>query len=348
MALVDVDTFLTILYVMGDDFCKTSLLPERRPGPQGTRSRSALVTLAICGQWQGCGSVRGFSRSAQRHLRAALPQLPPGSSATARCGSSTRRWTPFFCPSWRAWRLSAVPLKRSTALGARHGMPSGAGGLPGRADSGWRNRLGWYEGFHLLMAVHPVGVMTGLGCGPASAKDHPLAAPFFAWRRPPHPGLPSVGAPACGPYVVDKGFAGQANPQTWWQAYGAQVLCPPKRKSRHLGPSGSGAGWRGCVRASRPSMRSAGIRSASIVNGPMTSGGFRRAWRRRWPCITFVSGCMHNWAGHGWLSDLVHWSSHTISHQAFKNSNAAGLAFSDNGRGLRDHSLITSRSACMK
>jgi hypothetical protein len=60
--MVDVDTFLTILYVMVDDFCKTSLLPERRPGPQGMLSRSEVVTLAIVGQWQGFGSERGFYR----------------------------------------------------------------------------------------------------------------------------------------------------------------------------------------------------------------------------------------------------------------------------------------------
>ena len=80
--------------------------------------------------------------------------------------------------------------------------------------------------------MNPTGVITGFGCGAASTKDHPLAETFFALRRQPHPGLASVGAPACGPYVVDKGFEGQANHQTWWQASGAQVLCPPKRQSR--------------------------------------------------------------------------------------------------------------------
>jgi len=34
------------------------------------------VTLARVGQWQGVGSERGFYRSAQRHRRAAFPQLP--------------------------------------------------------------------------------------------------------------------------------------------------------------------------------------------------------------------------------------------------------------------------------
>jgi hypothetical protein len=41
-----------------------------------------------------------------------------------------------------------------------------------------------------------------------------------------------VGGPACGPYAVDKGCEGHANQQTWWQASGAQVICPPKRQSR--------------------------------------------------------------------------------------------------------------------
>ena len=74
--MVDVDTFLTTLYVMADDFCKTSLPPEAHPGPQTTLSRSEVVTLAMFGQWQSFGSERGFYRYAQRHLRPAFPSLP--------------------------------------------------------------------------------------------------------------------------------------------------------------------------------------------------------------------------------------------------------------------------------
>jgi hypothetical protein len=83
-----------------------------------------------------------------------------------------------------------------------------------------------------LLAVNPVGVITGFGFGPASTKDQPLAETFFALRRQPHPGLPSVGTPALGPYIVDKGFEGQANHAVWRQTYGAQVICPPKRNSK--------------------------------------------------------------------------------------------------------------------
>lgn len=37
--MVDIDTFLTILYVMVDDFDKTCLPPERRPGPPCAAAR---------------------------------------------------------------------------------------------------------------------------------------------------------------------------------------------------------------------------------------------------------------------------------------------------------------------
>src|SRR5688572_3910612 len=163
-----------------------------------------------------------------------FPSCPRGSSSTARCGSSMRQWWPFFCTSWRSWPPSAAPMKSldSSGVPTRDAKRRGAGWLPGVADIGWSNRRGWYEGFHVLLAVNPWGMITGFGFGAASTKDQPLAEPFFALRRHPHPGLASVGTLACGPYVVDKGFEGHANHQTWGSAYGAQVLCPPKRHSR--------------------------------------------------------------------------------------------------------------------
>jgi hypothetical protein len=55
--MVDVDTFLTTLYVMVDDFCKTSLPLDLHPGPQAALSRSEVVPLALFGQWQGSHSI---------------------------------------------------------------------------------------------------------------------------------------------------------------------------------------------------------------------------------------------------------------------------------------------------
>jgi hypothetical protein len=232
--MVDVDTFLTTLYVMVDDFCKTSLPPETHPGPEAALSRSETVTLAIFGQWQGFGSERGFYRYAQRHLRPAFPQLPTREQFNRQVRQQYEALVACFLYLGRllAAQHCLYEALDSSGIPTRDAKRRGAGWLPGLADIGWSNRLGWYEGFHLLLAVNPVGVITGFGFGPASTKDQPLAATFFALRRHPQPGLASVGAPARGPYVVDKGFEGQANQRAWWRSYGAQVLCPPKRNSK--------------------------------------------------------------------------------------------------------------------
>jgi hypothetical protein len=47
--MVDMNTFLTALYVMVDDFSKSRLPTERRPGPKASLCRSEVVTLAIFG-----------------------------------------------------------------------------------------------------------------------------------------------------------------------------------------------------------------------------------------------------------------------------------------------------------
>ena len=63
--MVDVDTFLTILYVMADDFFKTTLPSESYPGPQAALSRSEVVTLAL------------FGLSVSAHPGAGQPASPP-------------------------------------------------------------------------------------------------------------------------------------------------------------------------------------------------------------------------------------------------------------------------------
>jgi hypothetical protein len=236
--MVDVDTFLTILYVMVDDFCKASLAVEPHPGPQAALSRSEVLTLAIFGQWQGFGSERGFYRYAQRPLRAAFPALPTRAqfnrqmrrhqAALVACGLHLVQLLAAQQCLYEALDSSGVPT--------RDAKRRGAGWLPGLADIGWSNRLGWYEGFHMMLAVNPTGVITGFGFGPASTKDQRLADTFFALRRYPQPCWPGAGAPAQGPYVVDKGFEGAGYQTAWRWHYGASVICPPKRNSRRLWP----------------------------------------------------------------------------------------------------------------
>lgn len=236
--MVDVDTFLTTLYVMVDAFCKASLPADAHPGPQAALSRSEVLTLAIFGQWQRLGSERGFYRCAQRPLRSAFPSLP----TRPHFNRQLRHYQPalVLCVLHLGQLLAAQPCLYealdSSGVPTRDAKRRGLGWLPGLANIGWSNRLGWYEGFHLLLAVSPVGIITGFGLGPASTQEQLLADTLFALRRSPQPQWRGAGAPAQGPYVVDKGFAGGPEHTIWAQQYGTRVICPPKRNSTRPWP----------------------------------------------------------------------------------------------------------------
>jgi hypothetical protein len=73
--VVDVDTFLTILYVMVDDSCQTRP-PKKRPGPEASLCQSEVITLAIFARWSRFASERDFYRYADGHMRGAFPTLP--------------------------------------------------------------------------------------------------------------------------------------------------------------------------------------------------------------------------------------------------------------------------------
>lgn len=236
--MVDTDTFLTTLYVMADDFTKSRPAPKPKPGPEAALSASEVITLAVFGQWQHCGSERGFYCRARRHLQPAFPRLP-GRSQFNRLMRYYKDGITAFCLSLAdllGARHGAYEAVDASGIATRDGKRRGSGWLAGQADIGWSNRLGWDEGFHLLSAVTPQGVITGFGFAPASTKDQPLAETFFALRRHPHPGLLSAGKPAAGCYIVDKGFEGQANQLRWRAAYGAAVICPPRRNGKRVWP----------------------------------------------------------------------------------------------------------------
>ena len=82
--MVDVDTFLTALYVMVDDFCY-SHRPKGQPGPEPSLSESEVVTLAIFASGLGL-AARGTSTATPQAISArhSLPCLIALSS-TAAC-----------------------------------------------------------------------------------------------------------------------------------------------------------------------------------------------------------------------------------------------------------------------
>jgi hypothetical protein len=230
--MIDLDTFLTTVYVMIEDHC---VLPPVPPpwGRLPSLSRGEVLTLAIAGQWAPFPSERAFYRSAQHHLRAVFPRLP----ARAQFNRLVRHWHDALVAvglqlaTWLDGRTCAYQAMDGMGVVTRNSKRRGYGWLDGQATIGWCTRMGWYEGLHLLTVVTPLGAITGYGVAPASTKEQPLAETLLAARAAPQPALPTVGERADCCYLVDTGFEGAARHRRWRDSYGAQVLCPPKGNS---------------------------------------------------------------------------------------------------------------------
>jgi hypothetical protein len=196
--MVDVDTFLTALYVMVDDFCHSRPQKERGFADPMSRSTPAKWSPSPSSPGGAASAVSGTFTATQRAICRTLSPHPARPLAVQSVGA---------LPSVRLIEEVALHLATamevknclyqaldSSAIPVRDAKRRGEGWLAGFADIGWSNRLGWYEGFCLLVAVDPTGVITGLGFAPASTKDQPLAQPlaetFFAARHQPNPRLP--------------------------------------------------------------------------------------------------------------------------------------------------------------
>ena len=236
--MVDTDTFLTALYVTADDFCKSLSTPGPTPGPKASLTSSEVITLVIFSQWARFRSERDFYRYAVSRLRQAFPTLPRRSQFNRLARRHYETLADFFLylADLLQGQHCLYEALDSSGVPTRNAKRRGAGWLPGQADIGWSNRLGWYEGFRLLLAVNPQGVITGFSFAPASTQDRSLAEDFFAFRHTPHPKLPALGAAAQGWYVADKGFEGRELRRQWRDRYDAWVISPPKRNSKNPWP----------------------------------------------------------------------------------------------------------------
>lgn len=231
--MLDNETFLTKLYVMIDDFGKFHCPPVVKPGPQAGLSLSEVVTLAVAGQWFWHGSERGFYRYIKNHWLTAFPQLPSREQLNRLMRQYQTTITAFAL--FMAEQIGReVPYEAldASAVPTRDSKRRGRGWLPGIANYGKSNRLGFYEGVHLLISVTPIGAITGFGFGSASINDFVLAETFLAARASPQPRLSSVGKPALGDYVADKGFSHDVYLTRWRKQYQANVVCSPKRNSK--------------------------------------------------------------------------------------------------------------------
>ena len=190
--------------------------------------------MALFGQWVQFKSERAFYRYASHHLREAFPRLPDRSQFNRLQRTHRDAITAFalFLVQLLHAQETAYEVLDSTAAVTRDAKRRGLGWLAGQADIGWSNRVGWYEGFHLLLCVTAQGVITGFGFGSASTHDQHLAATLFATRQTPAPQLRSCGLPAQGSYVADKGFAGERPRRRWHEQYQVDLITPPHQSSK--------------------------------------------------------------------------------------------------------------------
>ena len=297
--MVDVDTFLTTLYVMVDDFCQTQS-PKKHPGPEASLCQSEVITLAIFARWSRFASERDFYRYADDHLQGAFPTLPsrPQFNRLVRLYTHTIEEIAVKLGEMLEDRAHAYQALDSSAMPVRDAKRRGHGWLAGEADIGWSNSIEWYEGFSVLAAIEPSGVITGFCFGSASTADQPLAKTFFAVRANPNPRLISVGAAFSGVYVADKGFEGTENHRRWLECYGAEVVHPPKRNSK-MPWSKPLRQWVASLRQIVETVYDKLFNAFGLWRErPHEMGVCGRVWRRGWRCITSVYGSMTNSVGH--------------------------------------------------
>jgi hypothetical protein len=245
--MFDTDTFLTTLYVMCDDLCKThekahnqTQLSSNTPTRMGrpvSLTRSEVLTLSLFGAWGRFASERDFWRWAQRNGKAAFPTLPDRSTFHRL----RRAAWPELLRLFEALSEQALSQEKdemlyqvmdTTALVTRNFKRRGRSWLEGIANLGYCSREGWFCGLRVLLCVSPRGAITGFGLSHGSCKDQPLADAFLAARahQDPHDEeRPPVGSPSPVLYLADSGFGGKKNHKRWREEYGAPVCAVPQR-----------------------------------------------------------------------------------------------------------------------
>ena len=236
---MDLDTFITTVYVMIDDYCKTQHMTwMKTTGPMPSLTLSEVLSLVLLSRWRRFSSDRDFYRFADQHLRAAFPNLPAYSQFNRLMRASGNLLNSFNQFLGVAMQVQICVYEALDTMGCatRNAKRRGEGWLAGEANIGYSNRLGWYEGLNVITSVTPDGFITGFGCAPASTKEQPYAETFFAVRATGSPDMPEVGKPAQGAYITDNGFCGKSNRQRWQQCYSVQVITPPQRSHSNSWP----------------------------------------------------------------------------------------------------------------
>lgn len=257
---LDLETFLTVLYVMVDDLYKDHVRPQmpNRGGPQPQLSDSEVLCLGLAAQWRSgvpWKTERGFVRYALKHCTALFPHMTSQSAFNRRL---RRLWGGFvLLQQALATQLTSaddyeimdcVPVP--TARGARSFHP---GWLADIARIGKGGNERYFFGLHLLLVLNAAGAAVSWTLAAGNVQDRWLAELLLSARagcaqlsgpqgprNPPRPAPPTdwVGpVQSCGqasgrPIIADKGFDGAEWLSHWAMDYRAEIVTAPRNRSR--------------------------------------------------------------------------------------------------------------------
>ena len=221
---MDLNHFLTALYVLVDDWSRANRHAQRRRGPGRPvlLSDAEVITLAILSQWPRFRSERDFWRFADAHLRPYFPNLLSQSRLNRRIRKLEQELralqrdlaSTLADPStvYRVLDTTLIPaIVRVRAC--RKGLFAGQAAF-GRNIS----KTEWVYGFKVGLAVTPEGVVTSFGLASANSNERKIADALISQDR--HEA-----------YLADKGFSSVAWEKRWLALHGVLVAATPQRNS---------------------------------------------------------------------------------------------------------------------
>ena len=253
---LDLETFLTTLYVITDDLYQSHVQPQMPAsgGPLPHLSDSEVLCLALAGQWRSgvpWKSERGFVRYALCHLRPLFRGMTSQSAFNRRV---RRLWGAFILLQNAVAQqlvtvqdfeiIDGVPVP--IARGARSFHPGWLADIA-RIGKGGNDR--YFYGLRLLVALSASGLVTGWTLAAGNVQERWLAELLFSARSgqpqlsgPQNPatcqprvtppsewmGPPQSCGEASGKLIIsDLGFNGREWLDHWFVDYHVEVLPPP-------------------------------------------------------------------------------------------------------------------------
>ena len=221
---MDLDSFLVSLYVLTEDWWKTShSLDTPGAGRPSLISDPEILTLAILAQWPRFRSERDFWRFANAHLQGYFPALPSQSQFNRRTRAleGEMRSLQLHLAGLLAEETAVYHVLDTTLIPAVVRVRAcGKGLFAGQATFGrCASKTEWVYGFKVGLAITPEGVITAFCLAEASADERPIGD--FLIRRDGHDA-----------YLADKGFSSVEWERRWLRKHGALVAATPKDNSK--------------------------------------------------------------------------------------------------------------------